>query len=54
MRILELAIKVAVVECQRPFDAADLDGDVIETNNARFLCFGYKALPRSVSINVVL
>src|SRR5581483_1203684 len=40
----QLELEQPAIECQRLFDAADFERDVIETDRARFSCFGHGAL----------
>jgi hypothetical protein len=40
----KLELEQAAVERQRLFDVADLKRDVVETDCARFLCFGHSTL----------
>src|ERR1700694_5286987 len=40
----QLEVKQAAVECQRLFDVADHESDVVETDSARFLCFEHGPL----------
>ena len=45
----QFEVKQASVECERLFNVADLDRDMVETNGTRLLCSAIRGLQPSVS-----